>query len=78
MLHKTETKAVGGLAHYLKASGQSLDGVVGRLEADGLVVSGPDPTDGRSRRCRSGRNRSLRSQGIAYGSSSGVLSAISR
>jgi len=45
MLHKTETKAVGGLAHYLKASGQSLDGVVGGLEADGLVVSGPDPTN---------------------------------
>ena len=44
-LHKTGTKAAGGLANYLKASWQSLDGVVGRLEADGLVVSGPDPTN---------------------------------
>jgi DNA-binding MarR family transcriptional regulator len=44
--------AVGDLARYLKVSRQSLAGVVGRLEADGLVGSEPDPADGRSRRFR--------------------------
>jgi len=44
--------AVGDLARFLKVSRQSLAGVVGRLETDGLVGSEPDPTDGRSRRFR--------------------------
>jgi DNA-binding MarR family transcriptional regulator len=44
--------AVGDLARYLKVSRQSLAGVVGRLEGDGLVGSEPDPADGRSRRFR--------------------------
>ena len=48
----TQGMAVGDLARYLKVSRQSLSGVVGRLEADGFVASGPDPTDGRSRRFR--------------------------
>jgi DNA-binding MarR family transcriptional regulator len=52
--------AVGDLARYLKVSRQSLAGVVGRLESDGLLVAAPDPTDGRSRRLRltdTGRQR---------------------
>src|SRR5215207_4394496 len=44
--------AVGDLARYLKVSRQSLAGVIGRLEDDGLVLSEQDPFDGRSRRYR--------------------------
>ena len=52
--------AVGDLTRYLKVSRQSLAGVVGRLEHDGLVVSEQDPHDRRSRRYRltsAGRQR---------------------
>lgn len=44
--------AVGELARYLRVSRQSLAGITGRLEADGLLTSEPDPDDGRSRRVR--------------------------
>ena len=44
--------AVGDLTRYLKVSRQSLAGMVGRLEHDGLVVSEQDPHDRRSRRYR--------------------------
>ena len=52
--------AVGDLTRYLKVSRQSLAGMVGRLEHDGLVVSQQDPHDRRSRRYRltpAGRQR---------------------
>ena len=48
----TSGMPVGDLARYLKVSRQSLAGVIGRLEDDGLVVSEQDPFDGRSRRYR--------------------------
>jgi DNA-binding MarR family transcriptional regulator len=52
--------AVGDLTRYLKVSRQSLAGMVGRLEDDGLVVSEQDAHDRRSRRYRltsAGRQR---------------------
>ncbi len=54
-LSRPETMAgmsVGDLARYLEVSRQSLAGVVSRLESDGLVVAGPDPSDGRARLLR--------------------------
>jgi len=41
--------AVGDLARYLKVSRQSLSGVIGRLEHDGLVEGVADVADRRSR-----------------------------
>ncbi len=44
--------SVGDVARYLEVSRQSLAGIVGRLETDGLILSEPDPSDGRARRLR--------------------------
>lgn len=44
--------AVGDLARYLMVSRQSLSGIVRRLDADGLIESLPDPSDGRGRLVR--------------------------
>ena len=44
--------AVGDLARHLRVSRQSLAGVIGRLEDDGLIAAEPDPTDRRSRLLR--------------------------
>ncbi|RCW71289.1 MarR family transcriptional regulator [Pseudorhodoferax soli] len=41
--------SVGDLARYLKVSRQNLSGLIGRMERDGRVQSGPDPVDRRSR-----------------------------
>lgn len=41
--------SVGELARYLMVSRQNLSGLVGRMERDGRVQTGPDPTDRRSR-----------------------------
>ncbi len=43
---------VGDLARYLKVSRQSLAGVIGRLESDGLIETIADTTDRRSRLVR--------------------------
>lgn len=45
----TEGMSIGDLARYLKVSRQSLAGVVGRLELDGLIETIADPADGRGR-----------------------------
>ncbi len=47
-----EGMAVGDLARYLKISRQSLSGVVGRLEQDGLIEGAADSADRRSRLLR--------------------------
>lgn len=41
--------SVGELARYLKVSRQNLSGLIGRMERDGRVQAGPDPSDRRSR-----------------------------
>ena len=44
--------SVGDMARYLEVSRQSLAGIIRRLETDGLILSEPDPSDGRARRLR--------------------------
>lgn len=44
--------SIGDLARYLMVSRQSLSGIVRRLEADDLIESLPDPSDGRGRLVR--------------------------
>ncbi|MEZ5225688.1 MAG: MarR family transcriptional regulator [Acidimicrobiales bacterium] len=44
--------AIGDLARYLKVSRQSLAGVIGRLESDGLIETIADTNDRRSRLVR--------------------------
>ena len=47
-----EGMSINELAQFLRVSRQSLSGVVGRLERDGLILRVRDASDGRSRRVR--------------------------